>query len=525
MKPVIALVGRPNVGKSTLFNRLTASRDALVSDFPGLTRDRQYGRGRLGGRPYIVVDTGGLSGEREGIDVLMAAQAMRAVEEADLVLFLVDGRAGLTAADETILQRLRTTGKTLALAINKTEGADPSFAAGEFARLGVADVYCISSAHGEGVASMMSEALARFPQDEDSAAQEAEGVRIALIGRPNVGKSTLVNRILGEERMLTFDMPGTTRDSIFVPFERDGRAYTLIDTAGVRRRARVHEAIEKFSIVKTLQAMEAAHVVLLVLDARQGIGEQDARLLGHAVESGRALVIAINKWDGLSSDERVVIKTALDRRLSFVDYAEVHYISALHGSGVGDLFTSIDSAYEAGNCSLSTPMLTRLLQRAIEHHAPPLVHGRRIKLRYAHQGGQNPPVIIIHGSQTHAVSDSYRRYLEGVFRGALDLAGTPVRIEFRTGDNPYRPRKPGAASVDGASKRRPVKARSAAVKSGAPKKSTAKKSAPQQSASKKSAPRKSAPKKSARTPAKPAARRSPPRAGRAQASRSRGRQR
>lgn len=517
MKPVIALVGRPNVGKSTLFNRLTASRDALVSDFPGLTRDRQYGRGRLGGRQYIVVDTGGLSGEREGIDVLMAAQAMRAVEEADLVLFLVDGRAGLTAADETILQRLRVSGKPLALAINKTEGADPSFAVGEFATLGVTDVYCISSAHGEGVAGMMGEMLARFPQDEDNAAAEgAEGVRIALIGRPNVGKSTLVNRVLGEERMLTFDLPGTTRDSIFVPFERDGKPYTLIDTAGVRRRARVHEAIEKFSIVKTLQAMEAAHVVLLVLDARQGIGEQDARLLGHAVESGRALVIAVNKWDGLAAEERAAIKTALDRRLSFVDYAEVHYISALHGSGVGDLFASIDRAYDAGNRSLSTPMLTRLLQRAVEHHAPPLVHGRRIKLRYAHQGGQHPPVIVIHGSQTHAVSDSYRRYLESTFRAALDLAGTPVRIEFRTGDNPYRPHRPGAAPKGGAPKRKPAKARAAAGKGAA-----AKKAAPKKSALKKSA------KPASRTTGrKPPARKAPGKAGsRSSPRKSRGAQR
>lgn len=454
MKPVIALVGRPNVGKSTLFNRLTASRDALVSDFPGLTRDRQYGVGRVGDRPYIIVDTGGLSGEREGIDVLMASQAMRAVEESDAVIFLVDGRAGLTSSDEDILRVLRTSGKPLVLAVNKTEGANPLMAAGEFARFGIRDVHCIASAHGSGVAAMMDEVLARFPVLGEAEPVDDEGTRIALIGRPNVGKSTLANRILGEERMLTYDMPGTTRDSILIPFERDGRAYTLIDTAGVRRRSRVQEVIEKFSVIKTLQAIERAHVVLLVLDARQGIGEQDARLLGHVIESGRALVIAINKWDGLDPAERDSIRSALDRKLSFVDYARLHYISALHGSGVGDLFASIDDAYEAGQRSLSTPMLTRMLQAAVQRHAPPLVHGRRVKLRYAHQGGSNPPLIIIHGTQTHAVPDSYRRYLEGVFRDGLDLAGTPVRIEFRTADNPYqdrpRTRRPSTAGRRGA---------------------------------------------------------------------------
>jgi GTP-binding protein len=444
VKPVVALVGRPNVGKSTLFNRLTGSRAALVSDFPGLTRDRQYGSGRLGGRPYIVVDTGGLSGEREGIDVLMESQAMRAVMEADIVLFLVDGRAGLTGADQTVLEQLRATGRPIVLVINKTEGQQPAIAFSEFAVFGAADAYCVSAAHGDGVATMMAEVLARFAPEEgeeESADAEVdeEGVRIALVGRPNVGKSTLTNRILGEERMLTFDMPGTTRDSIFIPFERDGKRYTLIDTAGVRRRSRVHEAIEKFSVIKALQAMEASHVVLLVVDARQGIGEQDARLLGHAVESGRALVIAVNKWDGLTTDEREEIREALDRRLSFVDFAEIHYISALHGSGVGDLFRAIDKAYDAGRKSLSTPMLTRMLQAAVAHHPPPLIRGRRIKLRYAHQGGQHPPVIVIHGTQTAEVPDSYRRYLESCFRDGLGLAGTPVRIAFRTSENPYRP--------------------------------------------------------------------------------------
>jgi GTP-binding protein len=445
MKPVIALVGRPNVGKSTLFNRLTASRAALVSDFPGLTRDRQYGVGKVGDRPYIVIDTGGLTTEAEGIDALMAAQVMRAVEEADLLLFLVDARAGLTAADEEIVRRLRTSGKPLRLAANKSEGLDGDLSAVEFARLGIAASYAISAAHGEGVPGMMEDVLAAFPREAGEDEEDGgRGVRIAVVGRPNVGKSTLVNRILGEERLVTYDQPGTTRDAILVPFERDGRAYTLIDTAGVRRRARVQEAIEKFSIVKTLQAIEAAQVVLLVLDTRQGIGEQDARLLGHVIDSGKALVIAVNKWDGLEPDERTAIKNALDLKLSFVDYARVHYISALHGSGVGELFASIDAAYDAGNKALSTPMLTRTLQQAVERHAPPLIRGRRIKLRYAHQGGHSPPVIVIHGGQTHAVPESYRRYLEGYFRSALELSGTPVRIEFRTGANPYRDRRGGA---------------------------------------------------------------------------------
>jgi GTP-binding protein len=481
VKPVIALVGRPNVGKSTLFNRLTGSRAALVSDFPGLTRDRQYGTGRVGGRPYIVVDTGGLSGEREGIDVLMESQAMRAVLEADLVMFMVDGRAGLTGADQTVLERLRATGRPVVLVINKAEGLQPAIVFSEFAVFGVNDTYCVSAAHGDGVASMMAEVLARFAPEKTEEAEEGETdeeadddddrVRIALVGRPNVGKSTLTNRILGEERMLTFDMPGTTRDSIFIPFERDDKRYTLIDTAGVRRRSRVNDLIEKFSIIKSLQAMEAAHVVLLVLDARQGIGEQDARLLGHAIESGRALVIAVNKWDGLTTEQRDEIRDTLDLKLSFIDFAEIHYISALHGSGVGDLFRAIDKAYDASRRSLSTPMLTRMLQAAVAHHAPPLVRGRRIKLRYAHQGGQNPPVIVIHGSQTSEVPDSYRRYLEAYFRERLDLAGTPVRIAFRSGENPYRPtpatpkRAPGKAGPAKPSAPKP-KARSTKPRTG-----------------------------------------------------------
>ena len=441
MKPVIALVGRPNVGKSTLFNRLTRSRAALVSDYPGLTRDRNYGSGRVGGRPYLVIDTGGLSEETDAIDRLMVAQALKAVEEADTVVFLVDGRDGLTPADEKIAQRLRASGKPLVLAVNKTEGLASDLTAGEFARLGIGAVWCISSAHGEGVEDMMEAVLERFgPEPEEGAEDEERGILIAIVGRPNVGKSTLLNRMLGEERVLAFDQPGTTRDSIYVPFERDGVRYTLIDTAGVRRRGRVHETIEKFSVVKTLQAIGEAHVVMLVLDAQQGVAEQDAKLLGHVIESGKALLIAVNKWDGLAADERAAVKSTLERKLAFIDYASVHFISALHGSGVGNLFDSIAAAYHASNSKLSTPMLSQILERAVERHAPPLVRGRRIKLRYAHQGGHNPPLIVIHGTQTQAVPDSYRRYLEGVFREALDLEGTPVRIEFKTGANPYKDR-------------------------------------------------------------------------------------
>ena len=448
MKPVIALVGRPNVGKSTLFNRLTRSRAALVSDYPGLTRDRNYGTGRVGDRPYIVVDTGGLSEAADAVDRLMAAQAHKAVEEADAVLFLVDAREGLTAVDEKIAARLRVSGKPLVLVVNKAEGLTPALITAEFASLGLQAVHCISSAHGDGVEDMIGEVLEQFGPEpaEEAESGEERGIQIAIVGRPNVGKSTLLNRMLGEERVLAFDQPGTTRDSIYVPFERDGQRYTLIDTAGVRRRGRVHEVIEKFSVIKTLQAISEAHVVLLVLDAQQGVAEQDVKLLGHIIESGKALLIAVNKWDGMSPEDRLAVKSALERRLDFINYASVHFISALHGSGVGNLFETIIAAYHASNSKLSTPMLTRILERAIERHAPPLVRGRRIKLRYAHQGGNNPPLIVIHGTQTQAVPDSYRRYLEGVYREALELEGTPVRIEFRTGANPYqnRPSPPTA---------------------------------------------------------------------------------
>lgn len=410
MLPVIALVGRPNVGKSTLFNRLTRSRDALVADQPGLTRDRQYGVGRLGSRPYVVVDTGGISGDPAGIDPLMERQVQRAIGEADQVLFLLDARDGLTAADQTIAEGLRRTGKPITAVVNKTDGLDYDTVSGDFFALGLGEPLPIAAAHGRGVHALIDRVLDALPPGEgEPDAGPEPGIQIAVVGRPNVGKSTLVNRLLGEERVVAFDQPGTTRDSIFIPFESQGRRYTLIDTAGVRRRARISEAIEKFSVIKTLQAIEQANVVLLVLDARQGISDQDAGLAGHVVESGRALVVVINKWDGLSADERDRVKGEMQRRLPFLDFADWRFVSALHGSGVGHLLAAVDAAYQAATCDLRTPELTRILEDAVAEHQPPLVQGRRIKLRYAHQGGRNPPIIVIHGNQTAAVPASYQR--------------------------------------------------------------------------------------------------------------------
>ena len=443
MKPVIALVGRPNVGKSTLFNRLTRSRDALVADQPGLTRDRKFGEGRLGARPYIVIDTGGLGSEEDSLDSLMASQSWQAVQQANLVLFLVDGRAGRTAADEAIAARLRQLGKHVVLVANKSEGLTPELVAADFHALGLGAPYAVSAAHGDGVRTMMEEVLEVVPEPLSAVspsddAEQAQGIKIAIIGRPNVGKSTLLNRMLGEERVVAFDQPGTTRDSIYVPFERDGQRYTLIDTAGVRRRGRIKEVVEKFSVIKTLQAIEDANVVIMVLDARQGIGEQDASLLGFVLDTGRALVIAVNKWDGLSQDQRDEIRRELDLKLPFLDFAKIHYVSALHGSGVGDLFASVQRAYHSATRRFSTPELTRMMQDLVASHQPPLVRGRRIKLRYAHQGGQNPPLIIIHGNQTEQVPDTYRRYLINAIRKYFKLEGTPVRIEFKSGENPYQ---------------------------------------------------------------------------------------
>ncbi len=441
MKPVVALVGRPNVGKSTLFNCLTRSRDALVADQPGLTRDRKYGEGRVGDCPYLVVDTGGLSGEKEGIDELMAGQVWLAVEEADIVLFLVDARDGLVAGDQEIARRLRSINKPVHLVVNKIDGAELAMVIADFYQLGLGDPLGITASHKGGVRDLMAEVLPELPESEADEDEEDHGIKIAIVGKPNVGKSTLINRILGEERVLAFDMPGTTRDSIFVPFERRGQKYTFIDTAGVRRRKKVHDKLEKFSVIKAMQAIERANVVVLVIDAHEGISDQDAHLLGFVLDEGRALVIAVNKWDGLESSERERVKYELERKLQFVDFAKLFFISALHGTGVGDLFKPINQAYASATRELSTPELTRILEKAVDNHQPPLVRGRRIKLRYAHQGGRNPPMIVIHGNQTKNVPEAYQRYLQNTFRKALKLEGTPVRIDFRTGVNPFEGRK------------------------------------------------------------------------------------
>ena len=440
-KPVLALVGRPNVGKSTLFNRLTRSRDALVADQPGLTRDRKFGEGKIGPCGYIVIDTGGLGDETQAIDSLMARQSWQAIEQADEVLFIVDARDGLVSGDHVIASRLRQTGKQIQLVVNKIDGMDPEVATTEFYQLGFAHVYAIAAEHGRGVTSMMNDILADVAQAEAPESDEVQGIKVAIVGRPNVGKSTLVNRMLGEERVVTFDMPGTTRDSQYIPFERDAQLYTLIDTAGVRRRGRINDMIEKFSVIKTLQAIEDAHVVVMLLDGQEGITEQDASLLGFVLETGRALVLAVNKWDGLDPDQRDKVRRELDIKLPFVSFAKLHYISALHGSGVGELYESINSAYASAMLELATPRLTRLLNDLVSANPPPLVQGRRIKLRYAHQGGKNPPLIIIHGNQTAAVPESYRRYLANAFSKHLHIQGTPLRIEFKTGKNPYEGKK------------------------------------------------------------------------------------
>jgi GTP-binding protein len=442
MIPVIALVGRPNVGKSTLFNQLTRSRDALVADLPGLTRDRKYGEARLGSRPFVVIDTGGISGDEDGIDAQMAGQSLVAIEEADAVLFLVDAREGLNAADQALARHLRQRNKAFHLVVNKIDGLDEDVALSDFYSLGVESVFAIAASHGRGVRGMIEQVLAGFPAaDEEEREARPGSIRVAVVGRPNVGKSTLVNRLLGEERVVVFDQPGTTRDSIYIDYERDGRQYTLIDTAGVRRRKNVKQTVEKFSIVKTLKAVDDAHVVVLVMDAHEGIVDQDMHLIGHCVEAGRGLVLAVNKWDGIDPDQRTWIRTELDRRLQFASYADVHFISALHGTGVGHLYKSIDAAYRSATRKLNTNQLTRILEGAVHDHPPPMVNGRRIKLRYAHAGGQNPPLIVIHGNQTGKVPNSYQRYLEKVYRRELALAGTPVRIEFRTGENPYADRR------------------------------------------------------------------------------------
>lgn len=438
MTPVIALVGRPNVGKSTLFNQMTRSRDALVADFPGLTRDRKYGEGNYEGQRFIAIDTGGLTGDERGLDAEMARQSMQAVEEADIVLFMVDGKAGLNGGDELIADHLRKTGKHAHLVVNKTDGQDPDIAASDFHGLGFDSVFLIAASHNRGIRSMLELLLPGIDEGaEQDCADQYPGIRIGIVGRPNVGKSTLVNRMLGEDRVVVFDMPGTTRDSIYIPYERHDRPYTLIDTAGVRRRRNVSEVVEKFSIIKTLKAIEDAHVVILVLDARDGLVDQDLHLIGFVLDAGRSLVIAVNKWDGMAPEERAKVKEQVARRLDFLDYADKHFISALHGSGVGVMYGSVEACYESAMAKWPTNQLTAILQDATAQHQPPLVRGRRIKLRYAHQGGSNPPVVVVHGNQVESLPGSYKRYLENTFRKVLKVTGTPIRFEFKSGENPY----------------------------------------------------------------------------------------
>ena len=465
MVPFVALVGRPNVGKSTLFNRLTRTRDALVADFPGLTRDRKYGQAKLGEHEFIVIDTGGIDGSEEGVETKMAEQSLAAIDEADVVLFLVDGRAGLTVSDEAIAQHLRKIDKPAFLVVNKVDGIDADAASSEFWQLGMDNMYQIAAAHGRGVSALIDRALNPFAEslaekdqiedltvfeDEeeklDYTEEEAEAefkrlqdqpIKLAIIGRPNVGKSTLTNRILGEERVVVYDMPGTTRDSIYIPMQRDEREYVLIDTAGVRRRKRINETVEKFSVVKTLKAIEDANVVLLVIDARENISDQDLRLLGFALNAGRSIVIAVNKWDGLDMDVKEHVKKELDRRLGFVDFARIHFISALHGTGVGHLFESVQEAYKSATTRVGTSVLTRIMKMATEDHQPPMVRGRRVKLKYAHAGGYNPPIVVVHGNLVNELPDSYKRYLMNYYRRSLEIMGTPIRINFQSSDNPF----------------------------------------------------------------------------------------
>ncbi len=477
--PVVALVGRPNVGKSTLFNRLTRTRDALVADFPGLTRDRKYGQANVAGYDFIVIDTGGIDGTEEGVEEKMAEQSLLAIEEADVVLFLVDARTGLTPADIGIANYLRQRqNKTTVVVANKTDGLDADSHCAEFYQLGLGEIAQIAASQGRGVTQLIEDVLAPFAaqfnaaesavkNDEDSDTEQDEwdqefdfsdendtalldealeeeseqpenkNIKIAIVGRPNVGKSTLTNRILGEDRVVVYDLPGTTRDSIYIPMERDGQYYTIIDTAGVRKRGKVHLTVEKFSVIKTLQAIQDANVVLLTIDAREGISDQDLSLLGFILNAGRSLVIVVNKWDGLDQEVKDRVKSELDRRLDFIDFARVHFISALHGSGVGNLFESVQEAYACATQKMTTSLLTRILQMATEEHQPPLANGRRIKLKYAHPGGYNPPIIVVHGNQMDKLADSYKRYLSNYYRRSLKIIGSPIRIQFQEGNNPF----------------------------------------------------------------------------------------
>lgn len=483
MVPVIALVGRPNVGKSTLFNRLTRTRDALVADFPGLTRDRKYGRAEIKGHEYIVIDTGGIDGTEDGVESFMAEQSLQAIEEADIVLFLVDARAGAMPADHAIAKHLRSRQKATFLVANKIDGIDADIAISDFYGLGLGEIHSIAASHGRGVSSLIETVLDpifqfkneqqnNFVNDEtsndlpesyddlvldDTQSLINQPIKVAIVGRPNVGKSTLTNRILGEERVVVYDMPGTTRDSIYIPMTRDEREYVLIDTAGVRKRGKVTETVEKFSVIKTLQAIEDANVVILVIDAREGVSDQDLSLLGFIINSGRSLVIAVNKWDGLSQDIKEQVKTTLDDRLDFIDFARVHFISALHGSGVGNLFDSIQEAYDCATRRVNTALLTKIMQMAQDDHQPPLVCGRRVKLKYAHAGGYNPPIVVIHGNQVEDLPDSYKRYLMNYFRRSLKIMGSPIRIQFKEGANPFEGRKNSLTASQQRKRRRLMK--------------------------------------------------------------------
>lgn len=474
--PVVALVGRPNVGKSTLFNRLTRTRDALVADFPGLTRDRKYGHANIAGYDFIVIDTGGIDGSEEGIEEKMAEQSLLAIEEADVVLFLVDARAGLTPADIGIANYLRRRqNKTTVVVANKIDGIDADSHCAEFYQLGLGDITQIAAAQNRGITQLMETVLTPLAKkmeasavsndenfekqdewekefdfsdendselldkalEEETTGADHKNIKIAIVGRPNVGKSTLTNRILGEDRVVVYDLPGTTRDSIYIPMERDGQHYTIIDTAGVRKRGKVHLTVEKFSVIKTLQAIQDANVVLLTIDAREGISDQDLSLLGFILNSGRSLVIVVNKWDGLDQDIKDRVKSELDRRLDFIDFARIHFISALHGSGVGNLFESVREAYACATQKMTSSLLTRILQMATDEHQPPMISGRRIKLKYAHPGGYNPPIIVVHGNQTDKLPDSYKRYLSNYYRHSLKIIGSPIRIQFQEGNNPF----------------------------------------------------------------------------------------
>ncbi|OCG20348.1 ribosome biogenesis GTPase Der [Gilliamella sp. App4-10] len=482
MVPVVALVGRPNVGKSTLFNRLTRTRDALVADFPGLTRDRKYGRAEIKGQEYILIDTGGIDGTEDGVESFMAEQSLQAIEEADIVLFLVDARAGAMPADHAIAKHLRSRQKATFLVANKIDGIDADTAISDFYGLGLGEIHPIAASHGRGVSSLIETVLDpifQFDNNEESDFENKEQfedltescddfvdeteslinqpIKVAIVGRPNVGKSTLTNRILGEERVVVYDMPGTTRDSIYIPMTRDEREYILIDTAGVRKRGKVTETVEKFSVIKTLQAIEDANVAILVIDAREGISDQDLSLLGFIINSGRSLVIAVNKWDGLSQDIKEQVKTTLDDRLDFIDFARVHFISALHGSGVGNLFDSIQEAYDCATRRVNTALLTKIMQMAQDDHQPPLVRGRRVKLKYAHAGGYNPPIVVIHGNQVEDLPDSYKRYLMNYFRRSLKIMGSPIRIQFKEGANPFEGRKNSLTASQQRKRRRLMK--------------------------------------------------------------------